>query len=132
MAGYSGTPLDKKLGLSHDTPSAALHTPDNYAQLLPDYPELIHPTHSHQLAWLHAFYTSRKALETEFPALKKQLTKNGQLWISWPKQAARMDTDIHENIVRDIGLKCGLVDVKVAAIDEAWSGLKFVYRVEDR
>ena len=71
-------------------------------------------------------------LEAEFPKLKAALTSDGMLWISWPKKSSKVATDLKEDIIREIGLTNGLVDVKVAAVDEVWSGLKFVYRLKDR
>lgn len=71
-------------------------------------------------------------METEFPRLKKNLAKDGTLWISWPKGASKIKTDVNENVAREIGLKNGLVDVKVCAVDDVWSGLKFVFRLKDR
>jgi hypothetical protein len=84
---------------------------------------------------LHSSTTSQRkkaALAKDFLKMKKALLPDGALWISWPKRASKVLTDLDENIVRDIGLKNGLVDVKVAAVDETWSGLKFVYRLKDR
>ncbi len=79
------------------------------------------------------FFTREKSvLETAFPKLRKRLAANGSLWISWPKGAAKIETDLNENVVREIGLKNGLVDVKVCAVDDVWSGLKFVFRLKDR
>jgi hypothetical protein len=132
-AGYSGTPLVKKLGIKPGFVMAFVHLPPDYV-LLPDLPEgiTIATLALGGLDWVQAFYTERAALETEFPALKAALRKDGTLWISWVKKAAKIPTDLDENMVRHIGLRNGLVDVKVAAIDEQWSGLKFVYRVEDR
>lgn len=79
------------------------------------------------------FFTKESAeLEKQFRALKKSLSPDGMLWVSWPKGAAKVKTDLNENIVREIGLDHQLVDVKVCAIDEIWSGLKFVFRVKDR
>lgn len=81
--------------------------------------------------YIHFFATSEKTLRVNFPKLKKCLKPAGLLWISWPK-SGKLGTDLNENIVRDIGLASGLVDVKVAAINATWSGLKFVYRIKDR
>jgi hypothetical protein len=132
MAGYSETPLAKKLGLAHEARLAVLHAPKEYGQLLPDfYPAMSHALNGN-LDWVHAFYNSRKALEQEFVLLKQHLAPAGQLWISWPKKSSGVTSDLDENIVREIGLAVGLVDIKVAAIDSTWSGLKFVYRLKDR
>ena len=84
------------------------------------------------LDWVHAFYGSRQMLEQELATLKQHLAPAGQLWVSWPKKSSGVTSDLDENIVRQIGLANGLVDVKVAAIDDTWSGLKFVYRLKDR
>jgi len=82
--------------------------------------------------FIHFFATRRRQLEQKFAALKKALAKDGMLWISWPKGSSGVATDLNENVVREIGLARGLVDVKVCAIDSVWSGLKFVYRLRDR
>lgn len=82
--------------------------------------------------FIQAFYLEKEELIKDFPKLKQNLAKKGALWICWPKAAAKMATDLNENLVQQIGLKNGLVDIKVIAVDEIWSGLKFVYRLEDR
>jgi hypothetical protein len=78
------------------------------------------------------FADSQRMLKTEFARLAQKLAKNGMLWISWPKKSSGVVTDLSENIIRDIGLDAGLVDVKVCAVNDIWSGLKFVYRLKDR
>lgn len=78
------------------------------------------------------FTTQQKKLKQSFPKLKEKLAIDGSLWISWPKQSSKVPTDLNENDVMHIGLEYGLVDVKVIAVDETWSGLKFVYRLKDR
>ena len=85
----------------------------------------------HPLDLVHFFASDRKQLEEEFPRLKKHLAQGGKLWISWPKRASGVKTDLSDGVVREIGLKNGLVDVKVAAIDRTWSGLQFVRRAHD-
>ena len=82
--------------------------------------------------FIQFFSMNRAELKAAFPRLKSSLAQNGSLWISWPKAAAKMETDLNENTVREIGRGAGLVDVKVCAVDEIWSGLKFVYRLKDR
>ncbi|UQX87303.1 hypothetical protein M6D93_13455 [Jatrophihabitans telluris] len=135
MAGYSSTPLERKLGLvsaSGTAPprTAVVHPPDDYERLLPDHaPER---DGTGEVEWLHAFFVDAAAMEAEFPGLRDRITTAGQLWISWPKKASGVATTLTENIVREIGLAAGLVDVKVAAVDETWSGLKFVRRLADR
>jgi hypothetical protein len=84
------------------------------------------------LDFIHFFTTRQEILAAHFPHLKQALTPAGMLWISWPKRSSKVETDLTEDIIRVIGLDNGLVDVKVAAIDEVWSGLKFVYRLKDR
>lgn len=132
-AGYSGSPLPKKLGLKPGIRAAALHAPRHYGNLLGPLPGVrISPRISPGLAFLHAFFRRGKDLVAEFPKLKKALDPAGMLWISWPKKSSKLPTDLDESLVRDIGLSHGLVDVKICAVDEDWSGLKFVYRLKDR
>jgi hypothetical protein len=82
--------------------------------------------------FIHFFTTQKSELEQTFSFLKNLLSKNGMLWISWPKRISGVNSDLGENIVREIGLKHGLVDIKVCAVDETWSALKFVFRIKDR
>jgi hypothetical protein len=84
------------------------------------------------LDFIQFFTTARVDLEAQFTILKQSLTPTGMLWVSWPKKASKLKTDLDENIIREIGLAHGLVDVKVCAVDEQWSGLKFIYRLKDR
>src|SRR5436190_1138995 len=107
MAGYSGTPLVKKLGIKPDFAVAFINAPTNFVK-------------------------SQTALTRAFAQCANKLKTNGMLWVSWPKQTSGVPSDLKENVVRDIGLAAGLVDVKVCAVDEIWSGLKFVYRLKDR
>jgi hypothetical protein len=134
MAGYSSRSLLKKLGIKADDRVAFVHQPAHYADLLGDLPDavIILDLRATDLDFVHAFYTEKALLEEEFNTLKAAIRKDGTIWISWYKKAAKIPTDITEDVVREIGLARGLVDVKVAAIDEQWSGLKFVYRKEDR
>jgi len=132
-AGYSGTPLIDKLGIKPGYRVAFVQPPDGYEEMLGSLPagvaqgELPGP-----LDFIQVFVTSRAELEAQFPRFKEVLATNGMLWVSWPKGAARMPTDLDENGVRETGLAHGLVDVKVIAVDAIWSGLKFVYRLRDR
>lgn len=134
MAGYSKTPLVKKLGIKAGDRVAFVHAPEHYLDLLGELPNAVDilTLADAPLNFIHAFYTESEHLLTEFPQLKAALTKDGLVWISWYKKAAKMDTDLTGDSVRQMGLDAGLVDVKVAAVDEQWSGLKFVYRLEDR
>ncbi len=131
-AGYSGTPLAKKLGIKLGT-NIVIHAPEGYEQLLNLDTSIVLLRRIRPGAdFIHAFYVSRRRLASDFETLMKNLRKDGQLWISWPKGSSKMETDLNENLIRQIGLDHGLVDVKIAAIDHDWSGLKFVYRVKDR
>ncbi len=133
-AGYSKTPLVKKLGIKPGFKVFFVNPPDNLQTLLGELPEnvtLLNKPMS-PVDYIQLFTKSNEELQTQFPILKEALATNGLFWISWPKKAAKIATDLDGNVVRDIGLKNGLVDVKVCAVDEIWSGLKFVYRLQDR
>lgn len=134
MAGYSKTKLIDKLGIKSGNLMYVLNPPDDYFQLLGKLPDELSVSKKllDNLDFIHFFAKEKMLLEENFSVLKKHLSKNGSLWISWPKGASKVHTDLNENIVREIGLREGLVDVKVCAIDDIWSGLKFVYRVKDR
>ena len=133
-AGYSKRSLVDKLGIKPNSRVAIVNKPDGYDATLGALPDGVRPQRkaTPDLDFIQAFYTDAKKLERDFPALKKAIKQNGVLWISWPKKAAKMETDVTETVVRDIGLGCGLVDIKVCAVDEVWSGLKFMYRLKDR
>ena len=87
---------------------------------------------SGEFDFIHLFVKEKKVFQQEFVKSKSHLKKEGMLWISWPKKSSKVPTDLDENSIREIGLHEGLVDVKVCAVDEVWSGLKFVFRVNDR
>ena len=133
-AGYSKRSLADKLGIKAGMRIAILNAPDGYDRTLGALPGGVQPLDAlaDNLDFIHVFVKERAALEVEFPKLKASLAPAGMLWVSWLKKSARIPTDLDENIVREIGLANGLVDVKVAAVDERWSGLKFVYRLKDR
>ena len=134
MAGYSKTPLVKKLGIKPGFRLILLDAPEHYGQTLGELPEnvTVADTLTGSFDFIQFFATRKETLVGRFPQLKQALTPAGTLWISWPKRVSKVETDLTENIIRDIGLDNGLVDVKVAAVDEVWSGLKFVYRLIDR
>jgi len=134
MVGYSGTPLTQKLGIKPGDAIAFINPPKNYAKTLGTLPEGVKVSSrlGSNLNVVQMFVTSRADLERYLPAARKSIRQDGMIWISWPKQAAKMITDLNENVVRGIGLEAGLVDIKVCAVDETWSGLKFVIRVKDR
>ena len=133
MAGYSETPLLKKLGIKPEMKVAIINPPDDLPkelQVIPEVKLVAKPTKD--MDFILFFTDSKKEFEKNFPKLGASLVSNGMLWISWPKKASKMQTDLNENIIRDFGLANGLVDVKVCAIDEKWSGLKLVIRKENR
>ena len=134
MAGYSGKPLVAKLGIKAGTRIAILNAPAGYNRLLGKLPPRVtrKATVVGPLEFIHCFTDSKRDLERRFPAFERALAPAGMLWISWPKQASGVATDLTEDVIRAVGLGHGLVDVKVAAVDEVWSGLKFVRRVKDR
>lgn len=142
MAGYSGTPLIQKLGIKPGGRVCILSAPPGYAKTLGPLPAdvtlLSRLGKAHSLDFIHFFALRSRQLRVKFAELKTALRFDGSLWISWPKRSSdlirqsQVESDLDENIVRQIGLEAGLVDVKVAAVDETWSGLKFVYRLQDR
>lgn len=132
-AGYSGTPLHKKLGIKAGDKAWFSGNPEGYESELQKAGEFQVATKlTANVDFAHVFTTSRSDLARNFPKLKSALKPNGMVWISWPKKSSGVTTDLDENIVRELGLKTGLVDVKVCAVDEVWSGLKFVFRLKDR
>ncbi len=159
MAGYSKRTLGEKLGLKQDDTLLVVQSPYLYTNLVTDISQKVIVI-SNRLAgeksvqpscyvgdlsslpflemtnktfdFIHFFSKDREELERIFPLLKKRLTYNGMLWVSWPKNVSKIESTLNENIVMQIGLENGLVDVKVIAVDETWSGLKFVYRLKDR
>jgi len=134
VAGYSGRPLVDKLGIKPGIRIAILNAPRGYRATLGKLPAGVQVVAAARgaLSFIHLFVVSRTILETKIPALLRALTPDGSLWISWPKQASGVETDITEDVVRAVALPTGLVDVKVAAIDDVWSGLKLVRRIKNR
>ena len=137
-AGYSGTPLDKKLGIKAGSRVAFPGAPDGFLETLGALPEDVEVvsspggSRSSSLDLIVFFTLEQSRLFETFPQLARKLTPSGMLWVAWPKKASGVATDLTENIIRDYGLSVGLVDTKVCAIDATWSGLKFVIRVKDR
>jgi hypothetical protein len=134
MAGYSGTPLPKKLGIKENFKIGLVNPPENFLKLIAPLPttaqivtRLIKP-----LDLVICFVNSRTALSKQFAPLAARLCSNGMIWIAWPKKNSGVKTDLDFGQVQRIGLDAGLVDVKICAIDDVWSGLKFVYRLKDR
>ncbi|MET0307972.1 MAG: hypothetical protein ABW023_04630 [Sphingomonas sp.] len=130
--GYSGTPLADKLGLKRGMRVWFHNMPDSVRAALAGVEVEEQPAASDGLQGAHLFVTERRHLERELAALRPLLATNGFIWVSWPKRAARVETDITENVVRDVALPTGLVDIKVCAVDEIWSGLKLMIRKENR
>ena len=134
-SGYSGTPLARKLGLKPGFTVLLYNQPDHYWDLFSDIPAdlaIKDEPENQQFDFIHVFYTSLHALHEEAVKYKHALKKNGMLWVSWPKGSSKIQTDLKREPIREHLLSIGLVDIKVAAVDEDWSGLKFVYRVADR
>ncbi|MGH3339820.1 MAG: DUF3052 domain-containing protein [Propionibacteriaceae bacterium] len=133
--GYSGTPLQKKLGIKPGMSIALLNAPHNLDTVLGEPPESA--TTSRRLTGhrdlVLIFITRQVDLASRLPALTSAIAPNGMIWVAWPKRASKIDTDMTEDVIRDIVLpSSGLVDVKVCAIDHVWSGLKLVIRKELR
>lgn len=133
MAGYSGTPLPTKIGIKpgHTVflDGTAVPVPSSLAK------QDLHETTTRlpqQFDVALTFHTTLATLTRRFPQLIERMETAGMIWVCWPKKASKVPTDLDENVVRTLGLELGIVDVKVAAIDEVWSGLKFVRRLADR
>ena len=134
MPGYSGTPLPKKLGIKDGFRVCFVAAP---SEVLSELKAALAsceavPNGKASVDFAMVFTKSKTELTKEFRRVSKSLTPAGMLWVSWPKKSSGVATDLDENIVRDIGLAAGLVDVKVCAVTEVWSGLKFVRRLKDR
>jgi len=134
MPGYSGTPLPKKLGIKDGFRSCLLNAPSDVLSELKSSLAACDVIRGAKapLDFAILFTTSKAELAKEFTRIAKLLAPAGMLWISWPKKSSGVPTDVTERIVREIGLASGLVDVKVCAVTDIWSGLKFVRRLKDR
>ena len=133
-AGYSGTPLVRKLGIKPGARLGLIGAPEGFDETLGELPigVAVRRRLRGPLDVIVAFYSSRAQLERRLVALKGALDYAGGLWIAWPKRASGVATDLSDNVVRELGLATGLVDNKVCAIDGVWSGLRLVYRLRDR
>jgi len=133
-AGYSGKPLAKKLGIKGDFHIDLINAPEYYLCLFTDLPANLYFENDKdsKIDLIHFFTKSQEEYKTILPQLKTRIKPNGSIWISWPKKASKVPTDITEDIIRNFALRIGLVDIKVCAIDEIWSGLKLVIPVKDR
>jgi len=133
-AGYSGTPLAKKLGIKDDFHIDLINAPEYYLCLFTDLPANLYFENDKdsKIDLIHFFTKSQEEYKTILSQLKTRIKPNGSIWISWPKKASKVPTDITEDIIRNFALQIGLVDIKVCAIDEIWSGLKLVIPVRNR
>jgi hypothetical protein len=133
MAGYSTTPLTKKLGIKSGLNSVFVNAPKDFATIL-DLPKdvAVGRIARGPLDFVLLFVKTEKELRQKFSPLAAKLKPSGTLWVAWPKKSSGVATDLSFNNVQSIGLAAGLVDVKICAIDEVWSGLKFVFRLKDR
>jgi hypothetical protein len=134
MSGYSGTPLAKKLGIKEGSRLLLVGAPDTYATLLEPLPEGVQldTQLSEATDIAQIFVVRREQLQQLLTSYRTKLKSNGVIWVSWPKKSARVPTDITEDIIRDVALPLGYVDIKVCAVNEIWSGLKLVIRKELR
>ena len=133
-AGYSGTPLAKKLGIKEGFLVLAINEPDNFEQLLEPLPSgvILFDAARAELDVIHLFTNSRDELFSKLAESARLIKQDGAIWISWYKKAAKLPTEVTENTIREAAFPLGLVDIKVCAVDEKWSGLKLVIRKENR
>jgi hypothetical protein len=134
VAGYSGTPLAKKLGIQAGAFVRAVDAPDDYAQLLEPLPANVTFVErgADELDMVHLFTKSRSKLVKYLDEYKNKIKQNGSIWVSWPKKSSGIPSEVTEDTIREVALPLGLVDVKVCAVDDTWSGLKLVIRKENR
>ena len=131
MAGYSGTPLAKKLGIGEGSTLALIDAPPGVVEGLP--PGVTVTRQARGTAdVVVAFFTQRRQFERRIEALGRMVFPSGGLWVAWPKRASGVETTMHDGVVREVALPLGLVDNKVCAIDETWSGLRLVWRRQHR
>jgi hypothetical protein len=133
-AGYSGTPLAQKLGIKDGFHVDLINAPDNYLCLFTDLPANVYFENDKnvKIDLIHFFTKSQEEYRSTLADLKNRIKPNGIIWVSWPKKSSKVPTDIKEDIIRNFALQTGLVDVKVCAVDETWSGLKLVIPSKDR
>ncbi|SEJ72073.1 Protein of unknown function [Dyadobacter sp. SG02] len=134
QTGYSNTSLVKKLGIKPGFKVRFVDPPEHYFDLLEGLPADIEvfeePTPG--VDFVHYFTKEAADLQSDLADLKREIVSNGTIWVSWPKKASKVPTDVTEDVIRDLALSIGLVDVKVCAVDAVWSGLKLMIRVKDR
>lgn len=134
MAGYSGAPLVQKLGIKAGFRIFVAKAPMDYRRLVGALPEQVTVTSrlSGATDMVHVFATEAKTLADKLTAYRDAVAPDGVIWVSWPKKTAKVPTDVTENVIRDLALPLGLVDIKVCAVDATWSGLKLVIRRSNR
>jgi hypothetical protein len=136
MPGYSGTPLARKLGFKSAMTVVTIDAPPDYSRWLDDLPEGVRFTHGltarAPVEAAHVFVTRRAMLKRSLDTLRRRLVDTGFVWVSWPKKAAKVESDVTEDTIRELALPLGFVDVKVCAVSEVWSGLKLVIRKTER
>jgi len=134
MAGYSGTPLPQKLGIKPGLTVVTINAPANYRRLLGQIPDSV--TFSERLksgsSFVHLFTSRRSEMQKKMSILRDKISDNGAIWVSWPKKSSGISTDVTEDVIREIALPLGFVDIKVCAVDDIWSGLKLMIRRENR
>lgn len=134
-AGYSKTPLVRKLGIKPGDTFLLPNGPSHHFDLLGKLPQdvtVLDEKPDSKVPFIHLFAENSKDLIEGFPGAKKRLKKDGMLWVSWIKKSSQIETDISQSDVRSLGLEIGLVDIKICVVDKDWAGLKFMYRKEDR
>lgn len=132
--GYSTRTLVQKLGIKSGDKVRFIEAPTHYFNLLGDFPDEVEimETNEKRANFIHLFAKDLATFEQHFLQLKDEIEKNGMIWVSWYKKSSKIPTDLNENIIRNTALSVGLVDVKVCAVDESWSGLKIMWRKENR
>jgi len=134
MAGYSGTPLAKKLGIAAGGEVCAIGAPGDYQDLLAPLPDGVRFTAKFggSTDLVHLFTKNRAELAALLAEMRRGLPPDSAIWVSWPKKAAKIESEVTEDVVRELALPLGFVDIKVCAVSEVWSGLKLVVRKELR
>ena len=134
VSGYSGTPLVKKLGIKPGFRVCVKNAPADYESLLAPLPDdvQISTEFTGEVDLWHLFTDSRSSLVEQLPLSVRQIRQDGMIWVSWPKKASKVETDVAEDVIREVCLPMDLVDIKVCAVDDTWSGLKLVIRKEKR
>lgn len=132
LSGYSGTPLKKKLGLKDEFALMLINEPEGYFEWIESTPAQHKIKTSGKVDFVHWFCSGQSGFQESLIDLSQQIVSNGMIWVSWEKKKAKLDGELSENFIRDTALSIGLVDIKVCAVNETWSGLKLVWRKENR